>query len=236
MVTSCWARCAILQSGSPFVSMSTVNVVCVKMQCCLNCKSLISVFAIVDAGTLFHGSSEITSKNNPLQLEMITQERLALFIAPVLGFWLLSASFSIIGRTPGGKRSLLQPGGWEDPKKETVSALFVAVLVFSQQIVQIAMNVALDVLGGTATLPIEPLPSWWYVILQFVGMMLVIDTWQYWGHRFAHTNRWLYVHVHSWHHRIHAPYAISASFNHPLEGLFLDTASGAIVSTFDEHH
>jgi len=66
--------------------------------------------------------------------------------------------------------------------------------------------------------------------LQFLGMVAVIDTWQYWGHRFMHVNRWFYVHVHSWHHKIHAPYAMSASFNHPVEGFLLDTLSGAIVS------
>lgn len=161
---------------------------------------------------------------------MISFERLGLYAAPIAGFWALSLLFGIIGRTKAGRSSQLQPGGWEDPTKECASALFVGGLVLSQQILQVAMNVALDVFSGTAALPIEPFPAWWVAFLQFLGMVAVIDTWQYWGHRFMHVNRWFYVHVHSWHHKIHAPYAMSASFNHPVEGFLLDTLSGAIVS------
>ncbi|KAL9423483.1 hypothetical protein AB3S75_035552 [Citrus x aurantiifolia] len=38
----------------------------------------------------------------------------------------------------------------------------------------------------------------------------------------------LYRHIHSQHHRLVVPYAISALYNHPLEGLLLDTLGGAL--------
>lgn len=160
---------------------------------------------------------------------LLTPEKLGLCCAPVVAFWLLCAVFAIVGRTSAGRRAQLQPGGWSDPEKERASLAFVAFFVVTQQVTQIAMNVALEVLEGNAEQPVEPLPSWWVAVLQFFGMMCVIDSWQYWGHRLMHTNRWLYANVHSWHHRIHAPYSFSASFNHPIEGLLLDTASGAIA-------
>ena len=81
---------------------------------------------------------------------MITQEKLWLFAAPIVGFWVLSAFFSVVARTPAGQRAQLQPGGWIDPSKERASALFVGCLVASQQLVQVAMNAALEILQGTA--------------------------------------------------------------------------------------
>jgi sphinganine C4-monooxygenase len=65
-------------------------------------------------------------------------------------------------------------------------------------------------------------------IVQIVVAMLVMDTWQYFVHRYMHQNKFLYRHVHSQHHRLVVPYAIGALYNHPLEGLLLDTLGGAI--------
>lgn len=38
-----------------------------------------------------------------------------------------------------------------------------------------------------------------------------------------HTNKFLYRHFHSWHHRLYIPYAFGALYNHPVEGFLLDT-------------
>ncbi|RXH88006.1 hypothetical protein DVH24_037651 [Malus domestica] len=65
-------------------------------------------------------------------------------------------------------------------------------------------------------------------IVQIVIAMLVMDTWQYFVHRYMHQNKFLYRHVHSQHHRLVVPYAIGALYNHPLEGLLLDTFGGAL--------
>ncbi|CAJ1976867.1 unnamed protein product [Sphenostylis stenocarpa] len=65
-------------------------------------------------------------------------------------------------------------------------------------------------------------------ILQFLIAMFVMDTWQYFVHRYMHQNKFLYRHVHSWHHTLVVPYAIGTLYNHPIEGLLLDTIGGAI--------
>lgn len=58
--------------------------------------------------------------------------------------------------------------------------------------------------------------------------MLVLDTWQYFMHRYMHHSKFLYKHIHSQHHRLVVPYAFGALYNHPLEGLLLDTIGGAL--------
>ncbi|PKA51310.1 Sphinganine C(4)-monooxygenase 2 [Apostasia shenzhenica] len=65
-------------------------------------------------------------------------------------------------------------------------------------------------------------------LMQIFIAMLVMDTWQYFVHRYMHQNAFLYRHIHSQHHKLVVPYAIGALYNHPLEGLLLDTFGGAL--------
>jgi sphinganine C4-monooxygenase len=44
-----------------------------------------------------------------------------------------------------------------------------------------------------------------------------------------HVNKWMYKHFHSWHHRLYAPYAFGALYNHPVEGFLLDTLGTAVA-------
>ncbi|KAM7514641.1 hypothetical protein LguiA_004224 [Lonicera macranthoides] len=71
-------------------------------------------------------------------------------------------------------------------------------------------------------------PSLYIQLIQIIVAMVVMDTWQYFVHRYMHQNKFLYRHIHSQHHRLVVPYAIGALYNHPLEGLLLDTFGGAI--------
>ena len=64
--------------------------------------------------------------------------------------------------------------------------------------------------------------------LQFLIAMLVIDTWQYFMHRYMHVNKFLYKHVHSKHHALVVPFAFGALYNHPLEGLLVDTMGAGL--------
>ncbi|GLJ50507.1 hypothetical protein SUGI_1076160 [Cryptomeria japonica] len=61
-----------------------------------------------------------------------------------------------------------------------------------------------------------------------VALSLFAMTSKYFVHRYMHHNKFLYRHVHSQHHKLVVPYAIGALYNHPLEGLLLDTLGGAI--------
>ncbi|CAL9775248.1 unnamed protein product [Musa acuminata subsp. burmannicoides] len=75
----------------------------------------------------------------------------------------------------------------------------------------------------------KPQPSVPVIIAQFIVAMFVLDTWQYFMHRYMHVNKFLYKHVHSKHHTLVVPYAFGALYNHPLEGLLLDTIGGALA-------
>lgn len=62
-----------------------------------------------------------------------------------------------------------------------------------------------------------------------LSLRFVIDTWQYFLHRLMHTNKFLYRHFHSWHHRLYVPYAFGSSYNHPLEGILLESLGAGIA-------
>jgi sphinganine C4-monooxygenase len=66
-------------------------------------------------------------------------------------------------------------------------------------------------------------------VLRQVMAIFVLDAWEYWIHRLMHVNKFLYRHLHSRHHRLYVPYAFGALYNHPLEGLILDTVGSAIA-------
>jgi sphinganine C4-monooxygenase len=72
---------------------------------------------------------------------------------------------------------------------------------------------------------------YWYLTLarQLLVGMVVMDGWQYAWHRYMHLNRFLYRHIHSWHHRLVVPYAFGSQYNHPIEGLLLGTVGGALA-------
>lgn len=59
--------------------------------------------------------------------------------------------------------------------------------------------------------------------------MVVFDAWQYMIHRCMHVNKFLYRNFHSWHHRVVAPYAFAAQYNHPLDGFLTETLGGALA-------
>ncbi|THU83860.1 hypothetical protein K435DRAFT_688726 [Dendrothele bispora CBS 962.96] len=71
---------------------------------------------------------------------------------------------------------------------------------------------------------------WWVIpTMQLLMAMFIIDTWQYFLHRFMHVNKWFYKRFHSWHHRLYVPYAFGALYNHPLEGFALDSLGAALA-------
>ncbi|KAG4195428.1 hypothetical protein ERO13_A06G111000v2 [Gossypium hirsutum] len=117
----------------------------------------------------------------------------------------------------------------EEEEKNAVPFVSVVRGVLFQQFVQATVAKLLFLLTSTADASGTTIqPSVPVQLAQFIVAMLVMDTWQYFVHRFMHQNKFLYRHVHSQHHRLVVPYAIGALYNHPLEGLLLDTFGGAI--------
>jgi sphinganine C4-monooxygenase len=46
-----------------------------------------------------------------------------------------------------------------------------------------------------------------------------------------HMNQFLFKHLHSVHHRLYVPYAFGALYNHPIEGLLLDSLGAALAES-----
>ncbi|GKA39644.1 sphinganine C4-monooxygenase 1-like protein, partial [Tanacetum coccineum] len=114
--------------------------------------------------------------------------------------------------------------------KKTVFALFptVAILMVHVYFCTVDASIGVQVTSETGMVGTETQPSILIQIVQVIIAMFVMDTWQYFVHRYMHINKFLYRHIHSQHHRLVVPYAIGALYNHPLEGLLLDTVGGAI--------
>lgn len=116
--------------------------------------------------------------------------------------------------------------------KNLVSKPTVIVGVLLQQFGQatiaglLFLSIGPTTLGHTATVDhqktfMAPLRA----TVQFLFAMLVSDTWQYLIHQCMHESKFLYKYTHSCYHRLVALYAYGALYNHPLEGLVVDTMS-----------
>jgi len=98
--------------------------------------------------------------------------------------------------------------------------------------------------------------AYWYLLpaARFWVAIFIMDTWQYFLHRLMHEVKWLYSRCsymhhdkkgtlqleltcqsynletfHSRHHRLYVPYAFGALYNHPFEGLLMDTIGAGIA-------
>jgi plant 4alpha-monomethylsterol monooxygenase len=67
------------------------------------------------------------------------------------------------------------------------------------------------------------LPAWWVIALQLGVFLVVDDALFYVAHRILHTSSWLMRHIHSWHHRARAPFALSGAVMHPVEWLIISS-------------
>lgn len=143
--------------------------------------------------------------------------------APIVVYWIYAGFYQLL--PPLDNYRLHSKKDEEQKNLVPFSAVVKGVLL--QQLVQAI--VALSLLtttrnaSGVVVQPSIPRQG-----LQILIAMFVMDTWQYFVHRYMHQNKFLYRHIHSQHHRLIAPYAVGALYNHPIEGLLLDTVGGAI--------
>ncbi|CAN6195246.1 unnamed protein product [Urochloa humidicola] len=167
-------------------------------------------------------------------MEHFSDEALAI-IVPILVYWVYSAVYMALGQSMDKYR--LHPRKEED-SKNLVSKRDVVMGVLLQQLVQAAVAAVIFTLTGdsSSTAPYDEehmkvslSTSYLKLARQFAVAMAVLDGWQYAWHRYMHMNRFLYRHVHSWHHRLVVPYSFGAQYNHPAEGLLLDTLGGALA-------
>ncbi|KAJ7457459.1 sphingosine hydroxylase [Mycena latifolia] len=144
----------------------------------------------------------------PFLVDGVSDHHLAL-ATPVLAYWLLSLAFHYLDTRDW--KILAQHrihGSPEISSRSRVSGTAVIWAVIFQQILQTALG--LICLGNDQENEHT-------------------HTWQYFLHRCMHTNKCLYRHIHSWHHRLYVPYAFGALYNHPVEGFLLDSLGTVIA-------
>ncbi|XP_037468348.1 sphinganine C4-monooxygenase 1-like [Triticum dicoccoides] len=156
----------------------------------------------------------------------VSDELLGTFV-PIAVYWLYSGLYIVLDALGTADCYRLHPKEDEEtrniPSKRTVLK---GVLL--QQAVQVAVSLIVFKITGDGRHDTREQPPAQVIALQFVVAMFAMDTWQYFVHRYLHTNKFLYKHVHAQHHTILVPYAFGALYSHPLEGLLMDTASGAV--------
>ncbi|KAJ8760841.1 hypothetical protein K2173_021879 [Erythroxylum novogranatense] len=155
----------------------------------------------------------------------ISDEMLGTFV-PIMVYWLYSGLYIFLGCFFDKYRLHTKQ---DEDEKNLVTKKTVIMGVLLQQFVQVLVATLLFMVTaneneGGASQSHSPI----VLIRQFIAAMLILDTWQYFMHRYMHENKFLYKHIHSQHHRLVVPYAFGALYNHPLEGLLLDTIGGAL--------
>ncbi|KAJ4793593.1 Sphingoid base hydroxylase 2 [Rhynchospora pubera] len=154
----------------------------------------------------------------------VSDETMGTF-APIVLYWIYGGVYQLLPPLDRFRLHTRQ----EEAQKNLVTLPCVVRGVLLQQFFQATVAQLLFLitsktnLGGPTTQP--PI---FIQLIQFLVAMFVMDTWQYFVHRYMHQNKFLYRHIHSKHHSLIVPYAIGALYNHPLEGLLLDTVGGVL--------
>jgi len=158
---------------------------------------------------------------------------IGLVVGSVLAYWLYASLLAVLEvlDPPFLQRYKINP-----PRRpgNKVSLGHVVSRVAFQHLVQMIMAVGLVwAVPRDLTVEMEDLGT---MLIKFVIGAAIVDTYQYWMHRLFHRNRFLYRHFHSVHHQVTAPYAYAALYNHPVEGLLMDTVSGGLpILILDMH-
>ncbi|XP_057542894.1 sphinganine C4-monooxygenase 1-like [Amaranthus tricolor] len=154
----------------------------------------------------------------------VSDEVLGTF-APIIVYWVYSGIYVLMGSLDKYRLHSRK----DEDEKNLVSKSTVIKGVILQQTVQAIVAIILFAVTASADeASKEQRTSLIVLICQVIVAMIVLDTWQYFMHRYMHHNKFLYRHIHSQHHRLVVPYAYGALYNHPLEGLLLDTIGGAL--------
>ncbi len=100
---------------------------------------------------------------------------------------------------------------------------------------RLAINSLLSFLGLVLAWPLMrhlsgihmgALPPWYVMVAQIAFFIVLDDFLYYWMHRTLHTP-WLYKHVHSVHHRITIPFALTGNYMHAVE--FVATSTLVLI-------
>ncbi|GAB4839995.1 Arf guanine nucleotide exchange factor sbh1 [Ancistrocladus abbreviatus] len=155
----------------------------------------------------------------------VSDQLLATFV-PVVVYWVYSGIYVLMGSFDNYR---LHSKKDEDEKNLVSRGTVVKGVLLQQTFQAIVAIFVFTVVDNSGEVASEQNTSPVVLVRQFLAAMVTLDTWQYFMHRYMHQNKFLYRHFHSHHHRLVVPYAFGAIYNHPLEGLILDTIGGAIA-------
>lgn len=153
----------------------------------------------------------------------ISDELMGTFV-PIVVYWAYSGIYAMLG----GLDNYRLHSRKDEDEKNLVAKKDVVKGVLLQQAVQAIVATLLFAVTGNGGEAEGDQQHPLVLAKQLFIAMVVLDTWQYFMHRYMHQNKFLYKHIHSQHHRLVVPYAYGALYNHPLEGLILDTVGGAL--------
>ncbi|XP_047072053.1 sphinganine C4-monooxygenase 2-like [Lolium rigidum] len=168
-------------------------------------------------------------------MEFISGEELVVMLAPVAVYWVYSGMYEALGSSKALDKYRLHSRS-DEVTKNMASKKDVVKGVLLQQAIQAAISVAVLKLtaseqdgGIDVKLPLSSAAtaSFLDTAARFAVAMVVLDAWQYFMHRLMHSSQYMYRRFHSWHHRVVAPYAFAAQYNHPVDGVLTETLSGA---------
>ena len=101
-----------------------------------------------------------------------------------------------------GRRSIVRPAFWH---------------VFRNSSIMGVLTIASWPLLRLTNVHAGPLPAWWVIVLQLLFFIVLDDFLFYWMHRSLHESKWLFKKIHSTHHRIMTPWAVTGNDRLPVE-------------------
>lgn len=186
-------------------------------------------------------------------MDVLRSDEFLSIIVPLVVYWIYSGFCEILGRSD---KYRLHSRSYEETnnlvlKREVIKGVLlqqaiqatIALTLFKVSYCYACVHVHIGILINRATRFVNQLtgaddnnadsknlnPTITVIAVQIFVAMLVFDTWQYFVHRCMHLNKFLYRNFHSWHHRLAAPYAYGAQYNHPVDGILTETLAGAVA-------
>lgn len=194
---------------------------------------------------------EVNLTLKPSLVSFISDAHMALLL-PIVVYWTMGLMFHYFNENNLFPQYRLHTP--EELEKRNKCSLFEVVkAVLFQHLLQTAAGLALDIIEPPETTGFEEYDLWkiqrslvrydilitrefalliYYGIIPFCKIFMaftIIDSWQFFLHRYMHMNKFLYKHLHSVHHRLYVPYAFGALYNSILEGFLLDTLGTGIA-------
>ncbi|KQK22111.1 hypothetical protein BRADI_1g65270v3 [Brachypodium distachyon] len=151
-------------------------------------------------------------------------------VVPIVVYWTYSGVHTALGHGRVLDKYRLNTKD-EEESKNTVSKRAVLGNVLMQHLMQlVAVIVLTPVIAGRGARTGGDSSAVYLTAARQIAVAVVLyDGYRYAWHRLAHRSRFLYRHLHSWHHRLLVPYAFGAKYGHPVEALIADTAGASLA-------